>query len=318
MGSLITKATKRRSVASRAGRTTKAKKAVGRKPQRPGRITTKPITKTKAAKSSVRTSKATSAKKSTKRAAKPPAKVQRKPIKSSTARTSQAKRQPAKAKAGSKRGTARHAIKTPLTSHSPRVAARAKVRKSALRRRLPLRPVPAPPPPKKPPSPGTLAAVKAFEAALKQFNRHDFGGAKSSFETVLSKFGDEAEVTARARTYLVICEQRLARTPNVPRNADALYDQGVFELNRGGVVEAIELFEKALKVDSRADHIHYSLAAAFAHRNEPSKALDTLRRAISLRPVNKARARRDLDFATLRNNEAFQLLIGYDFESPEE
>jgi tetratricopeptide (TPR) repeat protein len=160
--------------------------------------------------------------------------------------------------------------------------------------------------------------VKAFEAALKQFNRHEYSGARQSFVHLLEKFGEEAEVAARARTYLAICEQRLARTPHLPRNADALYDQGVFELNRGEVGEAIELFEKALKVDPRADHVLYSLAAAFAHRNDTAKALDSLRRAISLRAVNKMRARRDLDFATLRRNEAFQQLIGYDFLSPEE
>lgn len=306
MGSLITKATKRRSGASQKLRTSKAKKAISRKPQRPGRITSRPARKSASAK--------TVAKKSVKAAPRKPAKAQRKP-----SRTAQAKKVTIKRTTASKAKPATRAAKRVATSRTPGTGvAKAKARAAMLRRRMALRPVPVPPPPKKPPSPGTLAAVKAFEAALKQFNRHDFSGAKQSFGNVLHKFGEEAEVTARARTYLAICEQRLARTPHLPRNADALYDQGVFELNRGGVGEAIELFEKALKVDSRADHILYSLAAAFAHRNETARALDSLRKAISLRPVNKARARRDIDFAMLRQNEAFQQLIGYDFESPEE
>lgn len=308
MGSLITKATKRRSAASQGQRTTKGKKAVSRKPQRPGRITSKPVRKAKAA-------KVVSAKKSAKTNAKKSAKLQRSGAKTAATKKSSIKSKVVTSKRVVSRSSKPVSTKRPAERSS---SAKVKSRKLALRRRLPLRPMPVPPPPKKPPSPGTLAAVKAFEAALKQFNRQDFGGAKSSFEVVLSKFGNEAEVTARVRTYLTICDQRLARIPSVPRNADALYDQGVFEFNRGEVDEAIELFEKALKVDSRADHILYSLAAAFAHRNEPLKALDSLRRAISLRPVNKARARRDMDFAALRSNDAFQQLIGYDFESPEE
>lgn len=135
---------------------------------------------------------------------------------------------------------------------------------------------------------------------------------------MLEKFGEQHEVVARARTYLAICGQRLARAPSVPRNTDALYDQGVFELNNGNIRKAIELFEKGLKTEPRADHVLYSLAAAYSRLNEPPKALDALRRAISLRPVHRSHARRDLDFAGLHTNEEFQHLTGFGFDFTEE
>jgi len=160
--------------------------------------------------------------------------------------------------------------------------------------------------------------VRAFESALRSFNRQDFGAAKQAFELVLSKYADEAEVTARVRTYLTICDQRLARTPSVPRSPDALYDQGVFEFNRGNVREALGFFEKALKNDPRADYALYSIAAAHTRLEQPAKAIDALRRAIGLNSVHKAHARRDLDFASLRSNEDFQQLVGYDFDLVEE
>ena len=187
-----------------------------------------------------------------------------------------------------------------------------------LARRTALAPKPLPAPPKKPPSPGTLAAVRAFEQALRLFNRHDFGGAKASFLSVLGKFADQAEIVARARTYLAICDHRLARSPSVPRNADALYNQGVFELNKGSIREAIELFEKALKVEPRADHVFYSLAAAYARLEDVSKAMEALRRAIGIRPVHRSHARRELDFVNLRSNEDFQQLTGFGFDLVEE
>jgi tetratricopeptide (TPR) repeat protein len=187
-------------------------------------------------------------------------------------------------------------------------------RKAMLARRRALIPRPLPAPPKKPPSPGTLAAVRAFEQALRLFNRQDFSTAKSAFLSLLGKFAEQAEIVARVRTYLAICEQRLARSPSVPRNADALYNQGVFQLNKDNTAEAIELFEKALKVEPRADHIYYSLAAAYARLNDVAKAMEALRRAIGSRPVHRSHARRDLDFAGLRSNEDFQQLTGFGFD----
>jgi tetratricopeptide (TPR) repeat protein len=167
-------------------------------------------------------------------------------------------------------------------------------------------------------SPGTLAAVKAFEQALRLFNRHDYSGARAAFDDILKRFADQAEIVAGVRTYLAIIEQRLARTPAVPKNPDALYNSGVFELNRGNAREAVELFEKALKAEPRADHLWYSLSAAYARLNDPPKALDALRRAIAIHPVHRPHARRDPDFANLHGNDDFRQLTGFGFDFVEE
>lgn len=289
MSVLITKA-KSRSSASRKLRATKGKKSPSKKPQRPGRITAAPKSK----KAVSLKKKAAPAKKSS------PKKGSSKKITARGKRSLQPKSRSAKAKvANPGRGL-----------KSKPVAAK----KFTARRRLPVAAKVAPPPPKKPPAPGTLAAVRAFEQALRLFNRHDYTSARSAFESLQTKFGDEAEVVARARTYLAICEQRLGRAPAAPRNADALYNQGVFEFNRGAIRESIELFEKALRVDARADHVFYSLAAAHARLNDSPKALDALRRAIAIRPVHRPHARRDLDFANLRSSEEFQSLTGFGFD----
>ena len=304
MSSLITKTTKRGFSKSQKMRATKAKKAAARKPQRPGKITAAPRAAKKSAgakKLSGKKNKHTVSKKSVSRVVKKVAPKKRSVVSAAKARKVLA-RKPAK-KPVAKVGLA----------HKRRLT-KAQARKEMLARRTALAPKPLPAPPKKPPSPGTLAAVRAFEQALRLFNRHDFGAAKSSFLSVLSKFPDQAEIVARARTYLAICDHRLARSPSVPRNADALYNQGVFELNKGNVDDAIELFEKALKVEPRADHVFYSLAAAYARLEDVSKAMEALRRAIGIRPVHRSHARRELDFVNLRSNEDFQQLTGFGFD----
>ena len=284
MSSLSAKANKSRSPASQKIRTTKGKKAASKKPQRPGKITAAPESK-----------------KSAPAKAKKQAPATKKPT-NQASKKSPAKKKPVKALA--EKPVKKSVAKQPA-------------RKQVTGKRLPPSKS-APPPPKKAPTPGALAAVRAFEQALKLFNRHDYAAAKSAFEGVLTKFGDQFEIVARARTYLAICEQRLTRTPSAPRNPDALYDQGVFELNKGAIRDAISLFEKALKAQPRADHVYYSLAAAYARLNDSSKALDALRRAISIRSVHRSHARRDPDFASLHGNEEFQQLTGFGFDFDEE
>jgi tetratricopeptide (TPR) repeat protein len=282
MSSLVTKANKNRSAASQKLRASRGKKAASKKPLRPGKITAAP----KAKKTAIAKSKkaVTSAKKQS----------------TGVSKKAMPKKQGARS------------LGAKLTKKAP---AKQTARPAVKARTAPAKPVQ---PPKKTPSPGALAAVRAFEQALKVFNRHDFPAARAAFVSILEKFGDQAEIVARARTYLAICEQRLARTPAAPRNPDALYDQGVFELNRGNAQLAVELFEKALRADPRADHVLYSLAAAYARLNDAQKSIEALRRAIAIKPVHRSHARRDLDFAGLRTNETFQQLAGLGYSFNEE
>jgi tetratricopeptide (TPR) repeat protein len=203
----------------------------------------------------------------------------------------------------------------PVIAASKAVATRGK--KEALKavarkpERKPAKPVEVPV--KKVSTPNALAAVNSFEQGLKLFNKHDYAGARDLFERILQKFGEQTEIVVSVRRYLAICGQKLARTPSTPKNPDALYDQGVYELNRANVREAIQLFEKALKVQPGAAHILYSLAAAYARLETPRKALEILRKAIQLQTVHRSRARTDQDFASLHNDEDFQNLTGYGF-----
>jgi len=168
--------------------------------------------------------------------------------------------------------------------------------------------------PKPRPSPKAIAAIRAFENALKLFNRQDFAAAKVSFEQLIANHSDQADIAAPVRTYLAICEQKVTRTSTKNRNPDALYNQGVFEFNRGNVEAAIDIFEKALKSEPRADHLLYSLAAAYAREGEGAKSVDALRKAIAVNPVHRSHARHDPDFTPLRNNQEFLRISGLDLE----
>ncbi|HVG39208.1 MAG TPA: tetratricopeptide repeat protein [Pyrinomonadaceae bacterium] len=153
------------------------------------------------------------------------------------------------------------------------------------------------------------AALRAFERAHREFSRGNFSEARSLFVSLIDQFSGASEVAARARTYLTIAESRLRTDNGLPRDADSLYDRGVIELNRGEFVAAQEMFERALKREPEAAHIHYGLAATRARLGSIEHALTSLERAIGLQPNLRVRAQHDLDLTALRNEPDFERLV---------
>ena len=170
------------------------------------------------------------------------------------------------------------------------------------------RPVPPPSPPPQP-TRDEAAALKAFEAAHREFSRGHFAEARNRFRSLVEKYPSVSEVTARSRTYLAVAEARLKTELALPRDADSLYDRGVIELNRGDYVAAQELFERALRREPEAAHIHYGLAATRARLGAMDTALKSLERALGLQPSLRIRAQRDQDLNPLRSDPDFEQLV---------
>src|SRR5256714_5022418 len=169
------------------------------------------------------------------------------------------------------------------------------------------KPTPPPPPPQL--TRDEAAALKAFEAAHKEFTRGHFSEARSMFRSLVEKYPMVSEVAARARTYLAVAEARLKSDLAMPRDADSLYDRGVIELNRGEYVAAQELFERALRREPNAAHIHYGLAATRARLGAIDTALKSLERALDLQPSLRIRAQRDQDLNSLRSDPDFDQIV---------
>ena len=232
-----------------------------------------------------------------------------------------ASRKPAKLRAGvktAKTAKASKARKAPKKLASRKTAPVKKttvsrVKKTqkvaAVRAVRPARPAPPTAPPPRQPTQDESAALAAFERAHKEFVRGRFAEARNQFRILLDKFSQVSEVAARARTYLAIAESRLRTESMLPRDADSLYDRGVIELNRGEYVAAQEMFERALKREPEAAHIHYGLAATRARLGSIDLALESLQRALNLQPNLRVRAQHDHDLNPLRNDPDFDRLI---------
>lgn len=255
----------------------------------------------KSAKRVVKTKSASKPKAHRAAAAKPAA---RKAVKTAAAKKTAAKSKTAvKAKKAAPKPAARKATpkKAAPVSRVKTTQKQAAVRAS--------RPIPTPPPPPRPPTQDESAALVAFERAHKEFARGRFAEARNQFRVLVDKYSQVAEVAARARTYLTIAESRLRTESILPRDADSLYDRGVIELNRGEYVAAQEMFERALRREPEAAHIHYGLAATRARLGSIDLALESLQKALDLQPNLRVRAQHDHDLNPLRNDPDFDRLI---------
>ena len=182
-----------------------------------------------------------------------------------------------------------------------------KVKLSQVRRAITAKKTPPPPPP--PLTHDEAAALRLFEQAHKEFTRGHFAEARNQFRSLVDRYPNVSEVAARARTYLTVADARLRTELALPRDADSLYDRGVIELNRGEYVAAQELFERALKREPDAAHIHYGLAATRARLGAIDTALASLRRALDLQPNLRIRAQRDHDLSALHSQPEFEELV---------
>ena len=259
---------------------------------------------------------------------KPPAKragATKPPVRQAAKKTSapKAAAKPTKAKQAAARTTkkampvkkAKAPAKKAVTKSAKRPAARPTKHKAAAKTR-PARPstparaqTPPRPAPRPKPSQDEMAAIHAFERAHKEFTRGRFGDARQLFRALIEQHPHASEVTARARIYLAIAESRLRTETVLPRDPDALYDRGVIELNRGDYVAAQELFERALKREPEAAHIHYGLAATRARLGSVVPALEALEHALNLQPNLRIRAQHDQDLAPLRSEPDYERLV---------
>ncbi|HSB27787.1 MAG TPA: tetratricopeptide repeat protein [Pyrinomonadaceae bacterium] len=221
-----------------------------------------------------------------------------------------AKSRPAKKAAAPKRVAKPKRVATKKTPAKKVASSRVKkTQKVAAVRAVRPAPKPAPVTPPRQPTQDESAALVAFERAHKEFVRGRFAESRNQFRILLDKYSQVAEVAARARTYLAISESRLRTESMLPKDADSLYDRGVIELNRGEYVAAQEMFERALKREPEAAHIHYGLAATRARLGSIDLALESLQRALDLQPNLRLRAQHDHDLNPLRNDPDFDRLI---------
>jgi tetratricopeptide (TPR) repeat protein len=161
------------------------------------------------------------------------------------------------------------------------------------------------PPPKPKPSP----AVELFQRAFKSLNKKDFARAAVLLDQLIQGYPEERDVVERARAYKAVCERSTVRRPTRPKTFDDLLHYGIFHHNRGEHQEALKYLNQAAEIHPRNEHVLYCVAAAAARSGDVATSLKALRSAISASAANRAQARSDPDFDSLRDQPEFVALL---------
>jgi tetratricopeptide (TPR) repeat protein len=160
-----------------------------------------------------------------------------------------------------------------------------------------------------PPEPTPSPAVELFQKAFKHLNKKDFARAAALLDQLIEGYPEERDVVERARAYKVVCERSTERRPSRPKTFDDLLHYGIFHHNRGEYQEALKYLNQAAEIHPRNEHVLYCLAAAAARVGDGATALKYLRSAITASPANRAQARSDPDFDSLRDQPEFGALL---------
>jgi len=152
-------------------------------------------------------------------------------------------------------------------------------------------------------------ALELYERAVKALGKKDFDRAGDLLEELIDSHPEERDLLERARSFRALCERNRERRTPRPRNFEDLLNYGVFLHNKGDFEGALKYLQQAAEIHPRNEHVLYCLAAASARLGDTAAAIKALKSAISVSPANRAQARSDSDFDSIRDETEFVALV---------
>ena len=153
-------------------------------------------------------------------------------------------------------------------------------------------------------------SLELFERAVKALGKREYERAQDILADLIKSYPEERELLDRAKAYQALCERALDKRPSFrPKTFEDLLNYGVYLHNKGEYHEALKALHQAAEIHPKNEHVLYCIAAAAARAGETVTALKALRSAIGANPANRALARGDSDFDSLREDDEFLALV---------
>ena len=157
------------------------------------------------------------------------------------------------------------------------------------------------------PDPAFTQAVQNFEAGMKLLQSQKFDKAEPLLAKAVA--GPDKGLADRARMYLNVCKQQLARTSATFKTPEEHYDYAIALMNRGDYDEARNHLQRLIKSNPKADYAIYGLAVLECLNGRIEECLRTLQQAITLNPSLRFQARNDSDFSSVADDPRFTELV---------
>jgi tetratricopeptide (TPR) repeat protein len=147
-----------------------------------------------------------------------------------------------------------------------------------------------------------------FSQAMKSFHKGDYSKASELLTQLNEKEDVERELADRIKTYLKICQDKLAKKSAPLKTFKDYYDLGVYKANEGDYQEAISLLKKAQELDPKEGKAPYLLATVFCKMEKIDDCLESLKKAIQADNLLAVLAQNEDDFESLKEDQEFKLI----------
>ncbi len=144
-----------------------------------------------------------------------------------------------------------------------------------------------------------------YGKAVEAVRKGDFAGARKQFEALSGTAGEEEELADRIRTYMTICDQRLAPAMPEPADGEERYLRAVVLANDGQLEQALHLLNQCLNESPGSASLLYARASVWALQGNGQAAVADLQQAIAIEPTLRFQASNDPDFEKVRDDASF-------------
>ncbi len=148
-------------------------------------------------------------------------------------------------------------------------------------------------------------ALAAYAGCMELLQKKDWKQASRALASFISTHQKERELNERARMYLRVCGQHLDASNLKLETLDDHCYVAVVLSNDGEYDTALKHLDRALRHTPESDKAMYLRASTLALKGDRRRALEALRKAISLDDRNRIYAANNPDFSSLRDDEEF-------------
>lgn len=143
-----------------------------------------------------------------------------------------------------------------------------------------------------------------FSEALELMNQKQYDKAIAALEEVHvgAKNHGQVGMARSARNYIAGLQSRNEKKEEVSAGPELAAQ---ILLNRGAADEALELLDKAVKVNGQDARLFYLKATAHAQKGEPDAAAEALKQAVALNQDFLHQFRLERDFDRVRSSASF-------------
>lgn len=150
------------------------------------------------------------------------------------------------------------------------------------------------------------AIIQQFEKAHDLFWKGDHAKALAEFEKISGSDGLDATFQDRINSFISVCQDKVSDYVFQPANAEEYNLASVIAMNNHENEKALGYISKAVEMEPENDAYIYLLACAQLQSGAREKALETIKKAVSLNKINKIYARNNPGFAgAIKENQAF-------------